>query len=674
MISLEKLMVACVLSLALLSCRGDVVSGAESALTVTPREVVFGRVWVGRRATAHLTLRNEGRAPVDVTLSTEPPFSTLSDVRLGGGEEREVDVTLDAERAGPLTDTLQLGWNGSTLEVPLSADVAAIPFCPAADCRDVTFDPTTGACVDSIAADGTACGAGDQCLVGGACVAGACMGQARDCSDGNACTADSCDSTTGCRHDEVSKACPLSTNPCLAPVCEPLSGCGLLPVTDGTACGPNDCTTARVCVVGTCVNRTSPEGSTCAPRTTCREAGVCHGQQCEVPPAAPMMPRWRYEPPAGHTLKFFGAVDDEGNAFATESWIQSDTGNIRDVPVTALVSITRDGVVRFKEVVISDCTSCQYGLALAVDTAGRRVFLNTRLMLQARSLDDGRLLWTQDVSQGVPTYDRRPDGGGSFWLSAPVLVGDTLVGVPLSEGVNDHHAYVRTFDRSTGAPDWQLHKKGHLYGVGVDHTGELWLSSANCWAAAGELTRVAPSGVAQATRFHELYPSTAWAGFGIGRTGNTAWLIDRTLSLTNLSTMGVPASPSAVLIRDNELITWDGVNGLMATDVTNGTHRFRTRGLEVGASPDFQLVRDGGVAWTGSYTDGGVLGAIDGQGAPLLSCVLPTKAESATAIVRGVAYVFGNGGLSGFSVPELDVESSGWVASNGSPARSGRAR
>lgn len=674
MITLEKLMVASVLGVLLVSCRGDVVSSAESTLTVTPREVVFGRAWVGRRATARLMLRNEGRAPVDVTLSTQPPFSTLGDLRLGGGEDREVDIVLEGTLAGPVSGAVHLAWNASTLEVPLSADIAAIPFCPAADCRDVTFDPTTGACVDSIAADGTACGADDQCLVGGACLAGTCMGQARDCSDGNACTADSCDSANGCRHDDVSQACPQSTNPCLAPVCEPRSGCALVPVADGTACGPNDCTTARVCVVGACVSRAAPEGSTCAPKTTCREAGVCRDQHCEVPPAAPMTPRWRYEPPPGHTLAFFGTVDDEGNAWATESWLQSDTGNVRDVPVTALLSLSRDGVVRFKEIVISDCASCQYGLALAVDTAGRLVFLNTRLMLQARSLDDGRLLWTQDVSQGVPTWDRRPDGGGSFSVSAPLLVGDTLVGVPLSEGVSDHHAYVRTFERATGAPAWQLHKKGHLYGVGVDHTGELWLSSANCWGVAGELTRVAPSGVAQATRFHELYPSTAWAGFGIGRASNASWLIDRTLSLTNLSTMGVPASPPAVLLRGNELITWDGANGLMATDVTNGAHRFRTRALEVGASPDFQLVRDGGVAWTGSYTDGGVLGAIDGMGRELLSCALPTRSESGAAIVRGVAYVFGNGGLSGFSVPELDVEASGWVGRNGSPSRGGRAR
>lgn len=674
MISLEKLMVASLLALVLVSCRRDELSGAESTLIVTPQEVVFGRAWVGRRATAQLTLRNEGRAPIEVALSTQAPFSTVTELRLGGGDERQVDVGLDTLSAGSFTGTVRLAWNGSTLEVPVSAEVAAIPFCPAADCREVTFDATTGACIDTVAADGTACGATDQCLVGGACVSGTCMGRPRDCSDGNACTADSCDSATGCRHDDVSQACPLSTNPCLVPVCEPVSGCGLVPVTDGTACGPNDCTTARVCVVGACVSRTAPEGSTCAPKTTCREAGVCHGQQCEVPPAAPMTPRWSYTPPAGHTLRFFGTVDDEGNAFATESWLQRDTGNVRDVPVTALVSLSRDGVVRFKEIVVSDCSWCQYGLALAVDTAGRRVFLSARSRLQAHSLDDGRLLWAQDVTLGVPTYDRLPDGGGSFSLSAPLLVGDTLVGVPLSEGVNDHHMYVRTFDRATGTPGWQLHKKGHLYGTGVDHTGELWLSSANCWAVAGELTRVAPSGVAQATRFHELYPSTAWAGFGIGRAGNAAWLIDRTLSLTNLSAMGVPAAPSAVLLRGNELITWDSANGLMATDVTSGTHRFRTRALELGAAADFQLVKDGGVAWTGSYTDGGVLGAIDGRGAPLLSCVLPTKAESATAIVRGVAYVFGNGSLSGFSVPELDVESGGWVGRSGSPSRSGRAR
>lgn len=671
--ALRKLTLVSLACVGLVSCRQDGLTSAEAAVTVAPREVVFGAAWVGRPATAFVTLHNEGRAPVEVTLSAPAPFSTTAALHLGGGEARQLEVTLLATAAGRVTGTLEVASGGVTAAVLLSGDVLEVPACPAVDCRDVAFDPATGACVERVAADGVACGRADACLLGGACLGGACVGQARDCSDGNACTADSCDMTAGCRHLDTSAACPQSLDPCQAPACHPSTGCALEPAPDGTACGPNDCTTARVCMQGACVARASPEGSTCAPKTTCREAGVCRGQQCEVPPAAPMTPRWRYQPPPDHTLTFTGAVDDDGNAFATEHWLESDA-NLRDVPVTALVSLTRDGVLRFKEVVVRDCSACRYGVALALDTAGRRLFLNAKLLLQAHHLDDGHLLWTQSLSQGVPVYDGRPDGGGDWSPSAPLLLGDTLVAVPLLEGVSDHHAYVRTFDRATGAPGWQLHKKGHLYGVGADHEGALWLSSANCWAAAGELTRVAPTGTALATRFYELYPSTAWAGFGVGRMGNAAWRIDPTLTLTNLSALGVHGSPTTVLLRGDELITFDTVNGLMATDVTDGGHRFRTAALSLGASPDFQLIKDGGVAWTGTYTDGGALGAIDGQGRALLSCVLPSRPQSATAIVRGVAYVFSNGALAGFDVPELDVERSGWVGRNGSPSRSGRAR
>lgn len=660
------------LAAGLLSCRADTVTGASGGLRATPQEVVFAKAWRGRSAVASLQLHNAGRATVAVQLTTDAPFSVTSEVELPGGETAEVEVRLLAEATGPHEGEVLLRWESNELRVPLRATVGEPTVCLPVDCHAVRFDEATGECVSVLSADGTSCGAQDVCLVGGVCRAGECVGATLDCDDGNACTRDVCERGLGCRYDDVSDACPASLDPCQAPRCDPRTGCALTPAPDGTACGPNDCTTARVCITGACVARASPEGSTCAAAATCRAAGVCRGQRCEVPPPSPMTPRWRYEPPPERTLAFTGAVDDDGTAYAAERWRVSDTDNVTDSEVVALVALSRDGVVRFKEPVAFDCPSCLR--ALALDVPGRRAFFLDRLALQARSLDDGRLLWRRDVTAGIPLYDTRPDGGGVFWPSTPMLVGDTLVGLQVSEGSSDHHAYVRTFDRATGAPAWDLHKKGHLYGVGVDGDGELWLSSANCWAAAGEMVRVAPTGVTRAARFHEFYPTAAYAGFGVGRFGNATALIDRQLGLRSLAPFGVPANPTAVLMTGEELITADSAAGLLATHVGTGAHRFAARGLTLGASPDFQLIRDGGVAWTGAFPDGGVLGAIDGQGAPLLTCPLPVRPESPTAIVRGRAYVFARGGLSVFTVPELELEASGWTNRLGSPARANRAR
>jgi hypothetical protein len=69
-----------------------------------------------------------------------------------------------------------------------------------------------------------------------------------------------------------------------------------------------------------------------------------------------------------------------------------------------------------------------------------------------------------------------------------------------------------------------------------------------------------------------------------------------------------------------------------------------------------------------------MIGAIDGRGEEVLHCPLATPVESATAIIRGKAYVFSQGEIVAYDVPGLDVEQSGWVSRFGSLQRGSRAR
>ncbi len=659
-------------ALGLLSCRGEALSGTTGALEVSPQEIVFGPTWLGERSRAPLELRNTGRAPLEVELEAAAPFFVEPRLRLAGGEARLVDVLVTSTSPGRLQGLLVARAGEARHEVSLRADVATAPTCPQRDCHEVTFDTRTGACVERVLPDDAACGAGNQCLLDGRCRAGACVGRARDCDDGDACTTDACDAATGCLHQDATASCAAPADPCLAARCEPLTGCAAAPVADGTACGENDCATAHVCIAGACVVRAAPEGSACAAATSCQGPGRCREGDCVLPPLTPMTPRWVYQPAPGRTFTFHGHVDDDGNAYATEHWVQPD--HEVDVALTELVSLNRDGVVRFRQLVASDCASCRWGLWFAVDSPGRRLFFNAQLKTQARSLEDGRLLWTREVTTGIALRDVRPDGGGSFGISAPLLVGDDLVGVPLFEGVNDHHAYVRTFDRATGTPGWTLHKKGHLYGTGVASTGELWTSSANCWAPAGELTRVAPSGAALATRFVALLPATTYGpAFGLGSTGGKLVRFDEQFATVDL-TAAIGAQPSATgLVAGTELVLWD--RGVLRVVDTRTDALLRTATPTwVGQAPDFELLRDGGVAWTGTLADAGVLGAVDGRGAPLLTCVLPTPPGNPTTILKGQALVAGGGGLAAYAVPGLDVAPEGWVAKGGSLGRGGRGR
>ena len=486
--------------------------------------------------------------------------------------------------------------------------------------------------------------------------------------------------------------CPGSLRRCEVALCSPTTGCGLAPANDGARCGANDCVTAQVCITGQCVARPAPDGSECKPATSCRTPGVCRQQACTLPAPTQLQPAWRYEAAVGVTLNFLGHVDDQGNLYATETgpFLRNAMGGVggaesgvagapvadrNTIPTpTFLVSLSPAGAVRFRVQVATDCSNCIYGLWFSIDSANHRLFFNVKGTMQARSTDDGQLVWQTVPTAGLPAYDLRPDGGTSFFTSSPLLLGTKGVGVPVTEGNGDHHSYVQVFDRATGLFRWQFHRKGHLYGSGVASGGELWTSSANCWAVAGEMARVDGQGQAQAVKFVQWIPSIYGAGMAIGTANGKLHLLDAALNLTDLSTM-TGAGPSAQpLLSGQQLVLWDNPSRtLHSVNLSTGTHAFTFHGVS-GSAVDFELLRDGGVAWTAQIPDAGLLGAVDGRGEELLQCPLSTPIESPTTIIHGRASMQSNGGIVSYDVPGLDVEPSGWVTRHGSLSRGFGAR
>jgi hypothetical protein len=94
-------------------------------------------------------------------------------------------------------------------------------------CRSSTCEPATGACVERVAPDGSACDDLDACTAGEHCEAGACTGGA-------------------------AVGCPAAPQ-CSVALCRPATGCAIEPLADGAACVDDDpCTSGERCSAGVC--------------------------------------------------------------------------------------------------------------------------------------------------------------------------------------------------------------------------------------------------------------------------------------------------------------------------------------------------------------------------------------------------------------------------------------
>lgn len=255
----------------LAACRpGATKHTGELPLEPTPSKLDLGTTVIGAPKTSQLTLRNPNAFDVAFTLSTEGPFEAPAEGTVPGGASLALPVRFLATTLGVATGRLRLG----TLVVPLRAEAVEAPPCPSSSaCRTSAYDPALHACADTALPDGTDCTASAACFAEASCRAGECVGTRTTCDDGDPCTLDIC-GTLGCGHLDAVDHCPLSTNPCEAPTCSSATGCAQAPVMDGTACGTRDCTSAKVCISGSCVTRAVPQNQACVDVLTGVPAGM----------------------------------------------------------------------------------------------------------------------------------------------------------------------------------------------------------------------------------------------------------------------------------------------------------------------------------------------------------------------------------------------------------------
>lgn len=191
---------------------------------------------------------------------------------------------------GDLCTTVDRCQGGACLGAPV--------ICAATDACHVagTCNPTTGTCSNPSAPDGTACSDGNACTRTDSCVGGACVGASPVvCSPSDAChVAGVCDPSTGACSNPNARdgtmcndgdACTqtdfctagscLGGNPVvctridachLAGVCDPANGvCSNPSAPDGSRCNDGDaCTVADACVAGVCNPGTSVSCDTTA--------------------------------------------------------------------------------------------------------------------------------------------------------------------------------------------------------------------------------------------------------------------------------------------------------------------------------------------------------------------------------------------------------------------------
>ncbi|MDP2271622.1 MAG: hypothetical protein Q8N23_14920 [Archangium sp.] len=240
----------------LAGCRCEpVVRPTTGGLEVFPTTLEFGPVFVGAKRVASVTLTNTGLASLDVTASTEAPFSTAPALRLGGGESFTLEVEFTPPGPGEVEGRLRVAADATVFDVTLLAVGLAPLSCQGSQCQSSVFDPVQGVCVTATLADDSPCAPG--CGASGQCVRGVCLAQSGgSCDDGDPCTIDACGADGGCV--AVPRICPVSDR-CQLASCQAGVGCVEQPVEDGLACGEATCATAQICLGGRCIGARTPD-------------------------------------------------------------------------------------------------------------------------------------------------------------------------------------------------------------------------------------------------------------------------------------------------------------------------------------------------------------------------------------------------------------------------------
>jgi hypothetical protein len=387
------------------------------------------------------------------------------------------------------------------------------------------------------------------------------------------------------------------------------------------------------------------------PKGICREPSTCHANTC-VEGAPTLLPeRWRYTAP-GHRLFFEGTVDEAGNTYFTESGAALE-----------LVALRPDGSQLFRVQLQPQCTGCTARLML--DPAGGRIFAGRRGLVQARSLADGRLLWSRDTSLGKVPRSTQSDGGVIMSTSAFIALSPDVVVEQLSEGYDVHREYSIALERSTGRVLWERDWWGHVYFPGTAGNGELWITSADCWAPIQQSQLVgASSGATSATVTSQARPIAFLDGEAllVGNNGLT-WASPQGVK-PPLASAGYPywalASGGRTVVA-----SYNGATELGGSGWSRNFPGYVATGA---------LLADGGTLVTAYAGDGGAtLYGIGPSGADLFQCALPGTVSSASP-VRGLWVAAVKESIVAFELPGVELAPRGWVTPAGNPLNDHRPR
>ncbi len=337
--SWTPLLVALVVVVGGCRCGDPGLGGTREGFRPQQEAVDFGRVLEGEQARRQVTLLATARASLTVTASANAPFSVATpQVTVPGSGTATVEVVFTAGN-GVAEGTLTLEGGRDSASVRLTGTGVRPRPCPAAQCRQARFDVESGECVETPHQDGASCIPSSRCEQNGLCESGTCVGRPRTCDDNNPCTVDTCSPSEGCVTSRV--ACPVPSNPCKVGVCDRNQGCTEVDADDFSPCGPLDCKTANLCFSGRCRGVPTPEGTVCAPATSCQGEGKCQAGECERPDAGDLKPVW-LRPLDGQPVETPGApvlLVQDGALFA--SVCGGDAG-------CRLASYTASGLVRFE--------------------------------------------------------------------------------------------------------------------------------------------------------------------------------------------------------------------------------------------------------------------------------------------------------------------------------------
>ncbi len=680
---------AALVALSLVACDARL-QRVSADLLVEPSALVFPATATGDTRTLPVALMNASRAPLKLHVSSGAPFALELDVELSGGESRQVPVPFAPAAEGAAAGVLVVSGDVEAA-VALTGDAVAPAQCSTSEpCRRVQRDPATNTCVEENAADGSACTSQNACLAGGVCVGGVCAGTPVSCDDHDACTVDACEPSGGCQH--VATVCPAPADKCHVARCDPKTGCASEPAPDGTACGPSDCTTAHVCMAGTCRAMAVPDGYACGDASPCQAKGRCSAGTCNQPAATSLQLSWSHPMPY-NGVDFRGVVDPSGNLY----WVECEA--VRGVNPCELVSYSPDGLRRFG-VTVPTLTTITGVTHLA---AGGRIFVAGRGASVAAFSETGALLWTKPAGGSSSLDGMVADRSGRLYV-AEHFQGETDSWSLIRY---DPGASVGIARKLGGTPrGLTLDASGNVYFVVSDTSLPLPMGAA---APAHHLVSLAPSG---ATRFTLSFmwrdaPHAVFNGELLMNSGEVRSTLDGAVkpgAYRDWSRGDLAALMSATgryRWVDDECCPACDCAGSLALQgwAVGGTQpRFTWASFGTSASrvSQPQLLSDGSVLFA-SQVQGGTdvkLRALDSSGAQTFACTIGSASlgmgatrrwGGATALTQGRWAVLEHTScpscihdpppvLRVYAVPGLTVAPSGWTGVGGSPGRNGQPR